>query len=197
MVCFIVTTAYRSSLISHLVVQDLSDAIDNMNDLVERGNSEGWTWGVRRMTGSLKPYLSSSLDPAILEVYHKMKVRGSCYFHQSTTTKINITRKEWHKSQTVQNKTFFSYKGQTSSLIYLKVSRWLYWYFMKLFFFWQTVGIEDGLKKVVRGGFSYIFNYYYIKPVIDTEYTDRRGYTPIYFSKTLYPLFSGNAWAFR
>ncbi|XP_045101491.1 glutamate receptor ionotropic, kainate 5-like [Portunus trituberculatus] len=130
---FVLTTAYRSSLISHLVVQDLSDAIDNMNDLAERGNSEDWTWGVRRMTGSFKAYLSSSLDPAMLEVYQKM----------------------------------------------------------------QTVGIREGLDKVVRGGFSYIFNYYYIKPVIETEYTDGRGYTPIYFSKTLYPLFSGNAWAFR
>ncbi|XP_063870822.1 glutamate receptor ionotropic, delta-2-like isoform X1 [Scylla paramamosain] len=132
-VCFIVTTAYRSSLISHLVVQDLSDAIDDMNDLAERGNSEGWTWGVRRMTGSFKAYLSSSLDPAMLEVYQKM----------------------------------------------------------------QTVDIREGLDKVVRGGFSYIFNYYYIKPVIETEYTDGRGYSPIYFGKTLYPLFSGNAWAFR
>ncbi|KAK8377673.1 hypothetical protein O3P69_013959 [Scylla paramamosain] len=120
-VCFIVTTAYRSSLISHLVVQDLSDAIDNMNDLVERGNSEDWTWGVRRMTGSLKSYLSTSQDPAMLEVYQKMR----------------------------------------------------------------TVGIKEGLEKVVRGGFSYIFNYYYIKPVIDTEYTDGRGYSPIYSSKTI------------
>ena len=79
--CFIVSTAYRSSLISHLVVQDLSDAIDNMKDLADRGKSEGWTWGVRRMTGSFKAYLSSSLDPSMLEVYQRMQVRGQlCKF---------------------------------------------------------------------------------------------------------------------
>ena len=75
-VCLVLSTAYRSSLISHLVVQDKSDAIDNMKDLVERGNSEGWTWGVRRMTGSFKAYLQSSQDPSMLEVYQRMQVRG-------------------------------------------------------------------------------------------------------------------------
>lgn len=61
----------------------------------------------------------------------------------------------------------------------------------------QTVGIEEGMDKAVKGGFSYIYNYYYIRIMTDTQYTDGMGYTPIYFSKTMYPLFAGNAWAFR
>ena len=57
------------------MVQGKSDAIDNMKDLSDRGSSEGWTWGTRRMTGALKDYLSSSLDPSVLDVYHRMQVR--------------------------------------------------------------------------------------------------------------------------
>ncbi|XP_071546567.1 uncharacterized protein [Panulirus ornatus] len=68
--CLVVTTAYRSSLISHLVVQGKSPVINSAEDLVSR---EGWSWGTPRMTGALLSYLRSSPNPAILKMYHGMQ----------------------------------------------------------------------------------------------------------------------------
>ncbi|XP_063869662.1 glutamate receptor-like [Scylla paramamosain] len=129
----IVTTGYRSSLISHLVVQGKSAVINSMEELVDRRETDGWRWGTRRMTGVLKNFLSSSSDPAIVQVYKHM----------------------------------------------------------------ETADIDEGMKRVVDGGFSYIYNYYYSKSMVATTYTDDTGYTPVHLSRSKYPLFSGNAWAFR
>ena len=56
---------------------------------------------------------------------------------------------------------------------------------------------EEGMKRALDGGFSYIDNYYFIKTLVSTFYTDDTGYTPAHISSTHYPLFVGNAWAFR
>ncbi|XP_063869622.1 uncharacterized protein LOC135105415 [Scylla paramamosain] len=130
---FIVTTGYRSSLISHLVVQGKSAVINSMEELVDRRETDGWRWGTRRMTGVLKTFLSSSSDPAMIQVYKYM----------------------------------------------------------------ETADIDEGMKRVVDGGFSYIYNYYYSKSLVATTYTDATGYTPIHISTSHYSLFSGNGWAFR
>ncbi|MPC36940.1 Glutamate receptor ionotropic, delta-2 [Portunus trituberculatus] len=74
-VCFVLSSAYRSSLISHLVVQGKSAVINTFEDLVERGESDGWTWGTPRMTGALKTVLSTSPDETMQMVYGKMTPR--------------------------------------------------------------------------------------------------------------------------
>ncbi|MPC64913.1 hypothetical protein E2C01_059035 [Portunus trituberculatus] len=130
---FIVTTGYRSSLISHLVVQGKSAVINSMEELVDMRETDGWRWGTRRMTGVLKTFLSSSSDPAMIQVYKHM----------------------------------------------------------------ETADIGEGMKRVVDGGFSYIYNYYYSKSLVATRYTDATGYTPVHISTSQYSLFSGNGWAFR
>ncbi|KAK8377897.1 hypothetical protein O3P69_014081 [Scylla paramamosain] len=61
----------------------------------------------------------------------------------------------------------------------------------------QIVEKEEGMARVLEGGFSYIDNYYFIKTLVSTYYTDRTGYTPVHISTTRYPLYGGNGWAFR
>ncbi|KAG7156373.1 hypothetical protein Hamer_G006115 [Homarus americanus] len=53
------------------------------------------------------------------------------------------------------------------------------------------------MELVLKGGHSYIYSEYYSKTMVATRYTDKLGYTPIHISATEYPLFAGNAWAFR
>ncbi|XP_071546586.1 glutamate receptor ionotropic, delta-2-like [Panulirus ornatus] len=71
--CLVVTTAYRSSLISHLVVQGKSPVINSMEDLVAR---QGWNWGTPRMTGALLLVLSTSPYPAVQKVYKGMQANS-------------------------------------------------------------------------------------------------------------------------
>ena len=61
----------------------------------------------------------------------------------------------------------------------------------------KTADIDEGMKRVVDGGFSYIYNYYYSKSLVATQYTDATGYTPVHISMSQYSLFAGNGWAFR
>ncbi|XP_063869656.1 glutamate receptor-like [Scylla paramamosain] len=61
----------------------------------------------------------------------------------------------------------------------------------------EIVEKEEGMARVLEGGFSYIDNYYFIKTLVSTYYTDRTGYTPVHISTTRYPLYGGNGWAFR
>ncbi|KAK8377099.1 hypothetical protein O3P69_013629 [Scylla paramamosain] len=132
-VCFVLSSAYRSSLISHLVVQGKSAVINTFEDLVERGERDGWTWGTPRMTGALKTVLSTSPDETMQMVYSKM----------------------------------------------------------------TAVPFDDGIQKVLEGGFSFIYSYYYSRTRVATDFTDEKGYTPIHISTTKYPLFAGNARVFR
>lgn len=53
------------------------------------------------------------------------------------------------------------------------------------------------MKKVLAGNHAYFTYYYYIKSIIESEYTDSRGYTPIYIAKEKYLNYGGYGWAFR
>ncbi|KAK3892440.1 hypothetical protein Pcinc_003673 [Petrolisthes cinctipes] len=64
------TSSYRSSLISHLVVQGKSPVINSVKELVER---DEWRWGTQRMTGAIKPYLKSSPNPDMRKLYYQMQ----------------------------------------------------------------------------------------------------------------------------
>ena len=72
----IISTAYRSSLISHLVVQGKSSVINSMEELAERGEKDGWAWGIPRlrMTGAYKTFFVTSPTPAIMKVHKDIKV---------------------------------------------------------------------------------------------------------------------------
>ncbi|XP_063870826.1 uncharacterized protein LOC135106004 isoform X2 [Scylla paramamosain] len=135
LVYLILSTAYRSSLISHLVVESKSSVVNSMEELAERGVTQGWVWGVpgAPMTGAFRPYFASSPNPAVLKVYEHIKI----------------------------------------------------------------IEKEEGMMRVLEGNFAYIDNYYFIKTLVSTYYTDRTGYTPVHISTARYPLYGGNAWAFR
>ncbi|XP_063870824.1 glutamate receptor-like [Scylla paramamosain] len=135
LVYLILSTAYRSSLISHLVVESKSSVVNSMEELAERGVTQGWVWGVpgSPMTGVFRPFFASSSNHAILKIYELIKI----------------------------------------------------------------IEKEEGMMRVLEGNFAYIDNYYFIKTLVSTYYTDRTGYTPVHISTTRYPLFGGNAWAFR
>ncbi|XP_063869657.1 uncharacterized protein LOC135105463 [Scylla paramamosain] len=106
-----------------------------MEELAERGKTQGWVWGVSAvpMTGAHRPFFASNPNPAVVEVYKHFEF--------------------------VEN--------------------------------------EEGLARVLEGGFSYIENYYFTKTLVSTYYTDRTGYTPVHISTTRYPMYGGNGWAFR
>ena len=72
----IISTAYKSSLISHLVVQGKSSVINSMEELAERGEKDGWIWGIlqSRMTGAMKTFFVTSPSPAIIKVHKNIKV---------------------------------------------------------------------------------------------------------------------------
>ncbi|KAK4301570.1 hypothetical protein Pmani_026348 [Petrolisthes manimaculis] len=67
------TSSYRSSLISHLVVQGKSPVINSVKELVGR---DEWRWGTQRMTGAIKPYLKSSPNPDMRKLYYQMQIKS-------------------------------------------------------------------------------------------------------------------------
>ena len=73
----IISTAYKSSLISHLVVQGKSSVINSMEELAERGETDGWAWGIPGflMTSAHKTFFVTSPSPAIIKVHKDIKVR--------------------------------------------------------------------------------------------------------------------------
>ena len=89
-VCFVLSSAYRSSFISHLVVQGKSAVINTFEDLVERGERDGWTWGTPRMTGALKTVLSTSPDETMQMVYRKMTVRMQYCVQRNSSTVLSF-----------------------------------------------------------------------------------------------------------
>ncbi|KAK3888481.1 hypothetical protein Pcinc_007463 [Petrolisthes cinctipes] len=79
--CLVITLTYRSSLISHLVVQGKSPEINSMEDLIER---DGWSWGATEMSGAFKTFFKTSPNPAMQKVYKQMQVQVSPLEQTST-----------------------------------------------------------------------------------------------------------------
>lgn len=71
LVCLVLRASYTSSLISHLVVQGESAAINDMETLVRLHEEGGWQWGTQIFSGAFNTYLSSSLnsDYKIIKTY--------------------------------------------------------------------------------------------------------------------------------
>lgn len=53
------------------------------------------------------------------------------------------------------------------------------------------------MKQVLKGGYSFLTNKYYVSAIISTYYTNSLGYTPIHLSTKDYPIYSGFSWGFR
>ncbi|XP_071535575.1 glutamate receptor ionotropic, delta-1-like [Panulirus ornatus] len=71
MACVILTTAYRSSLVAHLVVQDKNPEINTFQDLLNR---DGWGWGTGRTGDAFHIYFASSPDPTIQKTFKQMQL---------------------------------------------------------------------------------------------------------------------------
>ncbi|XP_042233714.1 glutamate receptor ionotropic, kainate 3-like [Homarus americanus] len=61
----------------------------------------------------------------------------------------------------------------------------------------QTYKREDGMERVLAGGFSFLSLKTWVKIQVTKIYTDRNRNSPFYISKTEYPIFGGNGWGFR
>ena len=66
-----------------------------------------------------------------------------------------------------------------------------------MYYLSQAIAFDDGMEKVLQGGFSFIYSYYYSRTRVATDLTDETGYTPVHISAIKYPLFAGNARVFR
>ncbi|KAK8400954.1 hypothetical protein O3P69_002619 [Scylla paramamosain] len=60
--CLILRASYTCSLISHLVVQGKSVAINSLEELVELQRSKGWEWGTRTFDGAFNSLLTISTN---------------------------------------------------------------------------------------------------------------------------------------
>ena len=89
----IISTAYKSSLISHLVVQGKSSVINSMEELAERGENDGWAWGIpeSRLTGAIKTLFVTSPSPTIIKVHKDIKVGDKDCVEALVSHKIKCT----------------------------------------------------------------------------------------------------------
>ncbi|XP_071546559.1 glutamate receptor ionotropic, kainate 4-like [Panulirus ornatus] len=69
--CMVIGTAYRSSLIAHLAVQNNFLPINSFEDLLSQ---VGWSWGSRKFTGSNFLFFNESSDLVVQEIYKNMQV---------------------------------------------------------------------------------------------------------------------------
>ncbi|XP_053655163.2 glutamate receptor ionotropic, kainate 2-like [Cherax quadricarinatus] len=71
-VCLVVSSAYRSSLISHLTVQEYSRPINSFQDLLKR---PGWTWGAMEdMRTSIYRNFFMESGPLMRYIYDRFEV---------------------------------------------------------------------------------------------------------------------------
>ncbi|XP_071533868.1 probable glutamate receptor [Panulirus ornatus] len=69
--CLILSTAYRSSLVAHLIVQDKDAEINTFHDLLAR---DGWQWGTWRKHDSFQIYFGTSPDSTVQKIHEEMKI---------------------------------------------------------------------------------------------------------------------------
>ncbi|KAK4293413.1 hypothetical protein Pmani_033891 [Petrolisthes manimaculis] len=69
--CLVITSMYRSLLISHLVIQGKTPVINTMPELVGR---PGYTWGTARIDGMLMTILGTSADPVKKKIHNDMQI---------------------------------------------------------------------------------------------------------------------------
>ncbi|XP_069169896.1 glutamate receptor ionotropic, delta-1-like [Procambarus clarkii] len=61
----------------------------------------------------------------------------------------------------------------------------------------ELMQVDDALRKVLAGGFSFISYKNYVTVIIETRYSDARGNTPLYISKKAFPILADYGWCIR
>lgn len=61
----------------------------------------------------------------------------------------------------------------------------------------QALEPQEHLAKVLQGNHAFLTWKYYIKAIILSKYTTKRGYTPIYTGRAEYINYGGYGWGFR
>ncbi|KAK4321805.1 hypothetical protein Pmani_007432 [Petrolisthes manimaculis] len=71
-VCLVIITAFRSSLIAHLTVQGREAPIDSFEDMISR---PGWEWAVEYWTlkGIIYDYFSKHPSPVVQQIFREME----------------------------------------------------------------------------------------------------------------------------
>lgn len=81
--CVVVTSAFRSSLVAHLTVQGREEPLDTLEDMVVR---PGWRWGMEAwtLTGVILELIQGSRDPVFKQAFGEMEVSQAIrVMHQS------------------------------------------------------------------------------------------------------------------
>ncbi|XP_045590487.2 glutamate receptor ionotropic, delta-1-like [Procambarus clarkii] len=61
----------------------------------------------------------------------------------------------------------------------------------------EVMQVDDALRKVLAGGFSFISYKNYVTVIIETRYSDVRGNTPLYISNKAFPILAAFGWGIR
>ncbi|XP_053641763.2 glutamate receptor U1-like [Cherax quadricarinatus] len=130
--CLIIGTAFTSSLIAHLTVQEKSPTLETFQDLL---NQQNWKWGTEKwlLSGVPLEYFSRHFDPVVQQIYKKM----------------------------------------------------------------QILPVDEALKNVAQGSFSFITFKEYVSIIIASRYADSLGNTPFYISKTSVSMMAAFGWCIR
>lgn len=83
LVCLVLRTSYTSSLVSNLVVQGESAAINDIETLVRLQREEGWQWGIDEFSGAFNLFLSSNSNSDYQTIKTNMQV-SLTYFKRYT-----------------------------------------------------------------------------------------------------------------
>ncbi|ROT65658.1 Variant Ionotropic Glutamate Receptor [Penaeus vannamei] len=97
-----------------------------------------------------------------------------------------LGRKGWRWGRMPSSGTSFTFFNKSSDPVVNSV-------FMNI----EYHDLDENMKQVLKGGYSFLTNKYYVSAIISTYYTNSLGYTPIYLSSKDYPIYSGFSWGFR
>lgn len=61
----------------------------------------------------------------------------------------------------------------------------------------KVLDADEHLARVMRGQHAFLTWKYYIRSIITSRFTDARGYTPMYTSRSEYINYGGYGWGFR
>ncbi|XP_071530512.1 glutamate receptor-like [Panulirus ornatus] len=93
---------------------------------------------------------------------------------------------DWRWGRQPASGTSFTFFNKSSDPIVNRV-------FQNIEYHW----LEEQLKLVLAGRYSFLTDRYYIKAIVAARFTDSLGYTPFHTSTTHYPIYAGISWGFR
>lgn len=93
MFCEIITTGFRSSLVSHLTVQSKTQPIDSFEEMVAL---DGWRWGTEETLykGAPVEYFTISQDPVVKKTNSIMEVRVCVLATEEVESGSSLSQKD-------------------------------------------------------------------------------------------------------